>query len=166
MPLDYTHQHLSSSIMEVGSPQTPISGAQTVRLLGPFHIDWETFTIGSAGMPVGTIPAGSLLVKAMMFITEYIWDEGDADPTTLGLTVRDPVDPGVQGVDVTTYDPAQQVLSNSVRAAETAYATSQPSPVSVYAITDLLLYVYITTGGQPLQGGAADVYALIAELSA
>jgi hypothetical protein len=157
---DFTAESTTSD--SASPPNITVAGAQTVSLLGPFHVDHETVVLEATGNVVATIPANVLLLKALFIITEYWMDTFDADPATMGIKIES----GADGLDLSIYDPTQQVVSDPTTfGGETAYADSQPFPLSTFTYAESQLKFYITTGGDPLESGAGDVYALIASPS-
>lgn len=178
MPLDYTHQHLSSSIMDEDNPHTPINpsgGVQTVTLLGPVSVAFDTPGVNNPdnfGPAVLTIPAGSLF-QAFVLLTEA-WDvDGDLD-----LGVADDEE-GTNYAAVAIYFPQAASIANpkpgslrepkhesyNVEDVDTTTRLVRSENGSLrwgIALEDQVLCVGFFPASTDPSAGSVDVYALIA----
>jgi hypothetical protein len=167
MPLDYTHEHLSSQIMQDGYPNTPIAGAQRVRLLGPFRIAFDADDIGSSNGALLTdaVPAGAALIVVWAEVTTT-WDfSEEAFIHIYAAPNSDPSDAyGLVFYNITTETSFDWVPQGDAFVGVEGSTTDGSIPPRRLLMTRLIADGRLTFKVVPAAAsGEADIYALIAE---
>lgn len=168
MPIDHTHQHISTDIMREDNVHTPISSSgdiQIVSLLGPFHIAWDTADWENINSFLLTeLSTGNVIIRAWLEITEG-WD-GAAPTDYIGIgvggTTLDYVGPdaGSDYLPLTQYVDVETTPTPPMGIVREATISEVPHVFRVTGARGGL--VAFTDGFAINTSGQADVYALIA----
>lgn len=136
-------------------------GEQTVRLLGPYRVDFsdgkvQRVTTGSV------IPVGASVELSLLGVTDWEVDSDwppANDRIALGV--------GAAGLDLTLveYQPEQGFGTPGAAGNFEALRPLAPKPFCVVAVASDIWFTFSTTGGGAgaLTAGSGDIYALIAE---
>jgi hypothetical protein len=133
---------------------------QTIRLLGPTNITFETPDIGNSAV-VLTIPAGATVIKAALFTTTFWEQAASANPDAIVLQLQG--DGEVSGHTLVEYNVDNQTIGDATHRIEGGILSEFSPGGGAKCVTENTLRVSIT--GTLVQG-AGFVEALIAEPSA
>ena len=144
-----------------------VAGVQTISLLGPFPVAFDSLGVdGTAGAPqtyanggyvtLGTIPAGAVVIVAWPVVsTSFVTGAAAAVPMSMNIQ---PLDDPDNSSSLNTW------TAQADTTAPTAFQTSHRSNAGdtlAGAISECQLMVTKASGSTPV-AGEADIYALIA----
>lgn len=165
MPIDYTHQHLSSSVMQEDDVHTPIdpAGGGSIERIGPFRVDFDTPGVNTSYVVLMPLDPGTLVLRVMAY--DYGWHAEDGTMVTADIQTRTvpPTEPAV-AAEVYFLNAFAEGGSPIIEIKDSL--TAEPPRMYVGRAPDegeydLAAYVYVNGPGSPT-AGYLDFYAIIA----